>query len=207
MATIYDRFMRSAEEACLRAWRKDLLRGARGEVLELGAGTGANLAFYDHAEVSRLALAEPDAHMQKRLRRTIAEHSSHAPHRAIELSEAPSERLPYADASFDCVVSTLVMCTVVDQRKALAEAFRVLRPGGTLLYLEHIAARDNPSRLAWQKRAEPVWKVLAGNCHTARRTDLAIPEAGFVVERETYESMRKALPIYRPTIRGSARKP
>ena len=172
----------------------------------MGAGTGANLELYT-GRVSRLTLTEPDPHMRTRLERRMSAGSMVSPGVSIELSNAGSEQLPFADASFDCVVSTLVMCTVRDQRKALAETFRVLRPGGTLIYLEHIAARDNPSRERWQKRAEPFWKVLAGNCHTARRTDLAIPEAGFHVETEIYESMRKALPIYRPTIRGRARKP
>lgn len=202
MAAIYDRFMESAEQACLRSWRESLLGGAAGDVLELGAGTGANLRFYT-GRVSRLVLTEPDPYMRTRLARVVAAH----PGGLVEQSSAESEKLPFADASFDTLVSTLVLCTVRDQRAALAEAFRVLKPGGTLLYLEHIAARDNPSRLAWQKRAEPFWKIVAGNCHTARRTDLAILEAGFVVESETYESMRKGLPIYRPTIRGAARKP
>lgn len=201
MATIYDRFMRSAEEACLQGWRRELLSEANGEVLELGAGTGANLPFYT-GSLSRLVLSEPDPHMRKRLERAV----SNASLQGLDVSPASSGDLPFDDSSFDCVVSTLVLCSVESQDKTLAEALRVLKPGGKLIYLEHIAARDNPARLAWQKRAEPFWKVLAGNCHTARRTDLALNRAGFVVESETYESMRKSLPIYRPTIRGVARK-
>jgi hypothetical protein len=82
----------------------------------------------------------------------------------------------------------------------------VLRPGGHLLFLEHVAADDQPDRLAWQRRLEPLWTHVSGNCHLTRRTGALIRGAGFVVEQETRESMRKALPILRPSIRGVARR-
>jgi ubiquinone/menaquinone biosynthesis C-methylase UbiE len=198
MAAIYDRFMRESEQACLVGWREELLAGVNGEVLEIGAGTGANLPHYPEG-VTRLVLAEPDGYMRERLRKRVGE-------RKVEICEGEGERLPFADGSFDAVVCTLVLCSVPDVGVVLGEAMRVLRPGGAFVYLEHVAAKDG-SRLGWQRRIEPVWKRLAGNCHLTRRTGEALSRAGFVVERETAESMRKAMPFLRPTIRGIARKP
>jgi ubiquinone/menaquinone biosynthesis C-methylase UbiE len=114
------------------------------------------------------------------------------------------DALPFDDGAFDAVVSTLVLCSVPDVERALAEVRRVLRPGGKLLFLEHVAADDRPDRLAWQRRLEPLWMRISGNCHLTRRTGEAIRAAGFRVQRETRESMRKALPIVRPSVRGLA---
>jgi len=95
---------------------------------------------------------------------------------------------------------------VPDQRAALSAIARALKPGGRLLFLEHVAADARPGRLKWQRRIEPVWKHLMGNCHLTRRTEAAIAAAGFEIERIQRESIRKALPIVRPSIRGIARK-
>lgn len=201
LAALYDRFMRGTEEAVLRRWRAELLAPLAGSVLELGAGTGANLPFYS-PEVSRLVLSEPDRHFRRRLVRRLAEVG-----RAAEVVDAPAERLPFPDASFDAVVSTLVLCSVPDLQRALAEARRVLRPGGRLVFLEHVAAEDRPGRLAWQRRLEPLWRRLAGNCHLTRRTADAIEAAGFRMDSCTRESLRKALPWTRPSVRGYALAP
>lgn len=201
MSTLYDRFMLSAEEACLVEWRGELLGGLHGDVVEIGAGTGANLALYP-AAVGRLVLTEPDRHMLGKL-----EQRARRAGRKAELLRAASDALPLPDASFDTVVSTLVLCSVRDLADTLGEARRVLRPGGKLVFLEHVAAEDNPSRLLWQGRVERVWKHLAGNCHLTRRTGAAIRAAGFEVEHEVREDMRKASPLARATIRGVARKP
>jgi ubiquinone/menaquinone biosynthesis C-methylase UbiE len=200
-ATIYDPFMRSAERACLAQWRAALLEEASGDVLEVGAGTGANVPFYPPA-VTQLRLTEPDRDMLARLRRRMGL----GPVRRVDAQPAAADALPFDDASFDAVVSTLVLCSVPDLAAALAEIYRVLRPGGRLLFLEHVAADERPARLAWQRRLEPLWMHVSGNCHLTRRTGESIRAAGFVVERETRESMRKALPIMRPTIRGVARR-
>lgn len=194
--------MRAAEAACLFEWRAELLRDVEGEVLEVGVGTGANLPHYPMA-VKRLVLAEPDRHMRRRLHVRCG--SSGFPE--AEVSDASLHGLPMPDASFDAIVSTLVLCSASDLHVALAEVFRVLRPGGRFLFLEHVAADHNPTRLKWQRRVEPVWKRVAGNCHLTRRTEQAILAAGFQIERIKRESMRKAMPLARPSIRGAARKP
>lgn len=200
-AAIYDPFMRGTERACLAEWRANLLGSATGDVLEIGAGTGANLPYYPPA-VRRLLLTEPDPDMFVKLTRRMGT----SPVRQVEARSAAAGALPCDDASFDTVVSTLVLCSVPDVAVALAEVRRVLRPGGRLLFLEHVAADDRPARLAWQRRLEPFWARMSGNCHLTRRTGESILEAGFVVERSTRESMRKALPIVRPSVRGVAHR-
>jgi ubiquinone/menaquinone biosynthesis C-methylase UbiE len=170
--------------------------------LEIGGGTGINLPLYPKApQISSLTLAEPDFHMRKR---------AEARARALDLDDvrfvdAPIEKLPFADASFDVVVATLLLCSVREPAEALASIRRLLRPGGTYLFLEHVAAEENPSRLLWQRRIEPFWKMIGDNCHLTRRTLENIQSAGFSVETVTHASMRKALPFLRPTIRGLAR--
>jgi len=197
LAAVYDRWMTRSEVACLASWRAELLAGLRGVVLEIGAGTGANLHHYPPA-VRRLVLCEPDRFMRAHLAGKAAA--------GTEILDAPVERLPFADATFDAVVSTLVLCSVADPRTALAEIRRVLRPGGQLYFIEHVAAEDDRGRLRWQRWLEPVWRVIAGNCHLTRRTEAAIEGAGLVLEEVRRESVRKALPIVRPSIRGRARK-
>jgi len=198
MAAVYDRFMRGSEEACLSKWRAELLRDLSGEVLEVGAGTGSTLGLYPKT-VARLVMAEPDPSMRAKL-------AAKPKPAAVEISDASLDALPFKNASFDAVVCSLVLCSVRDQRAALAEIARVLRPGGRLVFLEHVAADGKPSRLKWQRRIEPVWKHLMGNCHLTRRTEAAIAAAGLDIERIQRESIRKALPIVRPSIRGTARK-
>jgi ubiquinone/menaquinone biosynthesis C-methylase UbiE len=202
MAAVYDRFMRASEEACLARWRAELLRDLSGAVLEVGAGTGVTLPHYPKW-VARLALSEPDAHMRRKLKRKVDASAL----RNIEISDAPLDSLPFRAGEFDAVVCSLVLCSVPDQPAALAEIARVLKPGWRLVFLEHVAADGRPGRLKWQRRIEPVWKHLMGNCHLTRRTEAAIAAAGFKIEQIQRESIRKALPIVRPSIRGLARKP
>ena len=199
MATFYDAFMGSMERASVGAWRQSLLADVRGRVLEVGAGTGANLPYYP-AGLERLVVAEPDANMRAKLAKRLAAVGS-----AAEVSDASLEKLPWPDASFDVVVGTLVLCTVPDPAAALAEIRRVLVPGGGFVYLEHVAADHHPGRLAWQRRIEPVWGVIAGGCKLTRRTSETIRAAGFDVAGETRESARKSLPLVRTMVRGTAR--
>ena len=200
MAAMYDRVMRGSEEACLRAWRHELLRGAEGRVLEIGAGTGATLPSYTEA-VTHLTATEPDPHMRSRL-----DARRDGPF-ALDAVDATADALPFEDAVFDTVVSSLVLCSVRSLEGSLAEVRRVLVPGGRLLFLEHVAATDRPDRLKWQRRMEPAWRRLAGNCHLTRGTEQAIRDAGFELDEVKRESIRKAMPLARPSIRGVARVP
>jgi ubiquinone/menaquinone biosynthesis C-methylase UbiE len=202
MASLYDRVLRRSEAACLASWRAELLANVQGDVLEVGAGTGANLSHFG-PRVTRLVLAEPDPHMRRRLREAMRR----AGLASAEMSDAPLGALPMAAASFDVVVSTLVLCSVPDLQAALADALRVLRPGGRLVFLEHVAAEENPARLRWQRRLEPIWRRMAGDCHLTRRTEEALAAAGFSIEWIRRESIRKVFPLVRPSIRGVARAP
>jgi ubiquinone/menaquinone biosynthesis C-methylase UbiE len=201
MAAVYDRFTRGSEEACLRQWRADLLRDLTGHVLEVGAGTGLNIPFYPQS-VSRLVLTDPDPHMRRKLsKRAATQNLARA-----EVLEASLEDLPLPANTFDAVVATLVLCSVARPDRALAEVYRVLKPRGRFVFLEHVAAQDRPRRLRWQHRVEPVWKRLSGNCHLTRRTGDTITASGFTVRDLKRESMRKAWALVRPTIRGVAVK-
>jgi ubiquinone/menaquinone biosynthesis C-methylase UbiE len=197
MAAVYDGMMRASEEACLAQWRAELLSELSGAVLEIGAGTGATLALYPKS-VTRLVMCEPDPHMRRKLEARRGA--------KVEISDSSIEDLSFRENSFDAVVCSLVLCSVADPQAALAQIRRVLKPGGRLVFLEHVAADGKPNRLKWQRRMEPVWKHLMGNCHLTRRTEAAIEAAGFRIERIQRESMRKALPVCRPSIRGIARR-
>jgi ubiquinone/menaquinone biosynthesis C-methylase UbiE len=197
-AAAYDRGLQASEEAGLRRMRETLLAEASGEVIEIGAGTGLNLELYPEA-VEGLTLVEPSSHMAKRLRARVA-----AAGRRATVLEAPAERLDgVGDASFDVAVSTLVLCTVPDPAAALAEMARVLRPGGRLLFVEHVRSRE-PGLAHWQDRLEKPWRFLADGCHCNRDTPATLAASGFEVERLDHDRTPKAPPIVRPLIRGSA---
>jgi len=202
MALFYDRAIAKTEEACLRQWRQELLRQLHGDVLELGAGTGANVGFYPD-EVSRLVLSEPDRHMRRQLSSKL---ESLGLDRA-SVAGGSAERIEADDESFDWVVSSLVCCSVNNLQASLAEVRRVLKPGGGFVFMEHVAATAGTSRRKWQNRLNPLWKTLMGNCHLNRETEQAIVDAGLEIAQIERESMRKAPPIVRPTIRGIAIKP
>lgn len=194
--------MARAEDACLRDWRQQLLEQARGEVLEIGAGTGASIDSYS-ARVTRLVLTEPEQHMRKILAAKVNRHARDG----IVVADCRAEAIDAGDAAFDTVVTSLVCCSVTDLQACLQEIMRVLKPGGRLIFLEHVAAAEGSSRRRWQDWINPLWKTLMGNCHLNRETEQAIVAGGFEIERIERESMRKALPIVRPTIRGIAIKP
>jgi len=199
-AALYDRGLKATEEAGLRQMRRELLAGAGGRVVELGAGTGVNLDLYPEA-VEDLVMVEPDPHMAKRLRAKLGE-----ARRAASVVEAPAERLPFADSSFDTAVATLVLCTIPDPAAALAEAARVLRPGGRLLFVEHVRAED-PGLARWQDRLEKPWRFLGDGCHCNRDTVATISASAFELEEVERGRMPKAPPIVTPLVRGSAGLP
>jgi ubiquinone/menaquinone biosynthesis C-methylase UbiE len=196
-AATYDRGLKATEEAGLAAMRAELLAAAGGRVLEIGAGTGVNLDLYPDA-VEELVLVEPDPHMAKRLRSRLA-----GAGRAATVVEQPAERLDFEAGSFDCAVSTLVLCTVPDPGAAIAELARVLRPGGRLLFIEHVRA-DEPELARWQDRLEKPWRFLADGCHCNRDTVATLTASRFEVEAVERGRTPKAPAIVRPLVRGSA---
>jgi ubiquinone/menaquinone biosynthesis C-methylase UbiE len=202
-ARFYDRMTAGTERAGLGEMRHELLASASGRVLELGAGTGHNLEHYTDA-VSELVMTEPDPHMARRLRERLAEEMSR-PAR-VEVIEVPAEDLPFDDGSFDTVVATLVLCTVTDQQRTLAEARRVLVEGGRFLYIEHVRS-SRPGLARWQDRLQRPWGFFAGGCHPNRATDQAIADAGFWIDSLERGKLPKAPPLVRPLIRGTARRP
>jgi ubiquinone/menaquinone biosynthesis C-methylase UbiE len=196
-AAVYDRMSAGAERAGLADMRARVLAKASGATLELGAGTGSNLAHYPDA-VTELVLTEPSEHMARRLREKVT-----ASGRAAEVVVAPAERLPFEDGRFDTVVATLMLCTADDPVAALGEAARVLRPGGQLLFLEHVRA-DEPGLARWQDRLEGVWGYMAAGCHPNRDTLAAIEASGFVLDDLERGRFPKAPPLVRPLICGRA---
>ncbi|MCL2776942.1 MAG: class I SAM-dependent methyltransferase [Polyangiaceae bacterium] len=202
-AYFYDSFMRKTEETCLAPWRRELLSEVGGRVLEIGAGTGACLRHYPRA-VTRLVVAEPDRWMRARLARGIAGGGGAICPSAIETSAASADALPFDDASFDAVVSMLVLCSVPNQALVLAEIRRVLIPGGRFVFLEHVAS-DDPKSFAWQRWLDPMWSCFASGCHITRRTLEAIRSAGFELEREEHANMQGSFSCLAPTVRGIAR--
>lgn len=197
-SALYDPFLKATEDAGLREMRRELLLQARGRVLELGAGTGLNLDLYPE-RIADLTVTEPDPHMTKQLQKKLAESR-----RPVEVIEAPAERLPFDDDSFDTAVVTLVLCTVPDPAGALKEIRRVLRPGGQFLFLEHVRSHD-PGLAKWQDRLETPWRILGDGCHCNRDTVSTISTAGFELGEVERGSLPKAPPIVRPLARGAAR--
>ncbi|MEZ5078359.1 MAG: class I SAM-dependent methyltransferase [Solirubrobacterales bacterium] len=196
-AAVYDRGLKSTEEAGLGEMRKQLLAGASGRTLELGAGTGVNLDSYSDA-VTELVLTEPDPHMAKRLRHRLA-----ASGRRATVAEEPAESLSCADDSFDTAVSTLVLCTVPDPAAALGELARVLKPGGRLLFIEHVRSAD-PAKARWQDRAERPWRFFANGCRCNRDTLATLDASPLQAGTVEYGEVPKAPPIVRPLVRGEA---
>lgn len=201
MANYYDAMLRDAETKCLQDWRKTLLQDLSGDVLDLGCGTGANLPFYSE-RINRLVLVEPSQYMRRKLNAKLSCH----PHLPSSIKNCTAEAISFRSGSMDAVVSTLLLCSVKNPEDALAEIRRVLRPGGKLIFIEHVAAHNRPERLKWQRRIEPFWKLLQCGCHLTRDTETAIQNAGSTIQTINRESMRGVPPIARPSIWGVAVK-
>lgn len=192
---LYDRMTKGSEEAGLREMRRRALASATGRTVDVGAGSGANLDLFPEA-VTELILAEPDPHMLRRLRPNAAGHN-------VQVLAAGAEKLPFEDSSIDTVAFTLVLCTVPDPAAALAESARVLKPGGRLLFLEHVRSQE-PGPARWQDRLETPWRLFADGCHCNRDTLAAIEASPLSVESAEPDELPKAPPIIRPLVRGSA---
>ena len=175
MAVLYDPFLWTGEIVGMRRRRRKLLAQAHGRVLEIGAGTGLNITHYPDG-LDELVLTEPDPGMRRKLVRRLDRRG-----REAVISGAAAERLPFANASVDTVVATLVLCTVAEPERALREIARVLRPGGQLLFIEHIRASWAP--LAWyQGLLARFWYAFAGGCVCNRPTLELMRAGGFTVD-------------------------
>jgi ubiquinone/menaquinone biosynthesis C-methylase UbiE len=195
-ALLYDPFLWLGEIAGVRGRRRALLGDARGQVVEIGAGTGLNVAHYPDG-IAELVLTEPDAAMRHRLASCLHRHG-----RCARIVDAPAERLPLADASVDTVVSTFVLCTVADPDRTLSEIARVLRPGGQLLFLEHVRASSRFLAACQDKLYQP-WRHFAAGCRCNVPTLELMHNRGFTVEAD--KAAWRGMPaIVRPLIVGRA---
>jgi ubiquinone/menaquinone biosynthesis C-methylase UbiE len=196
-SALYDRLSKAAEDGGLREMRRETLAGASGRTIDIGSGTGANLGLYPD-EVTELVLAEPDPNMIRRLRPKLQDAGLDA-----QVIEAPAERLPFEDSSFDTAVYTLVLCTVPDPAAALAETARILKPGGRLLFVEHVRSKD-PGVARRQDRLERPWHFFADGCHCNRDTVATIEASSFTLESVSDAELPKAPSIVQPAVLGSA---
>jgi ubiquinone/menaquinone biosynthesis C-methylase UbiE len=197
-ALAYDPFLSRGERRGMRARRAALIGDARGRVLEIGAGTGLNVEHYPTG-LDELVLAEPIAAMADLLRRRLVTAG-----RVATVVEAPAEQLPFPDASFDTVVSTMVLCTVEDPHAAIDEIARVLRPGGSLLFVEHVRSTDSPRLARWQDRLEKPWAVFAAGCHPNRDTLALLSESPLRVAPVDTSRWDGMPAIVRPLVSGRA---
>jgi ubiquinone/menaquinone biosynthesis C-methylase UbiE len=196
-ARCYDASFTLGEWGGMRAMRKELLAQARGRTLEIGGGTGLNLAHYPDG-LDELILSEPEPAMRERLQRKLQRGR-----RAAGLLDVGAERLPLEDRTIDTVVCTLVLCTVDDPQAVLAEIARVLKPDGQLLLIEHVRSRS-PRLARWQDRLEGPWRAFAVGCRCNRDTAALLSAAGFESElRQAH--WRLMPPLVRPLIAGRAR--
>jgi len=156
--------------------RRRWIPRAHGQVLELGVGSGLNLAFYDPARVAKVTGIDPSPPLLARASARAAE----APV-PVELVEASAEQLPFDAGSFDSAVVTYALCSMDDPARALAEVRRVLRPGGALMFVEHGLAPDAATQ-RWQHRLTPLWRRIGGGCRLDRDTAALLRDAGYQLD-------------------------
>lgn len=196
LSATYDWDLRAAEDAGLREMRRDLLGEARGRVIEIGAGTGANLPLYPN-RIKDLVLIEPNPHMRRRLQPKMRKV------RSAQVFASRAESLPFDSDMFDTAVFTLALCTVLDPTTALSEAARVLRPSGRLLFIEHVRS-SNPKLARWQDCLKRPRRFFRDGCHCNRDTVAHIESSPLTVERIERGLLPKAAPLVRPLVRGTA---
>jgi|KBSMisStandDraft_5_1062788.scaffolds.fasta_scaffold36667_2 ubiquinone/menaquinone biosynthesis C-methylase UbiE len=195
---IYDAFTAGLDRKGFGQRRDRQVAELRGDVLEVGAGTGLNLPRYRSADL--LVALEPHRTYSRRLRARAG--AAHVP---VEVVAGTAEELPFADESFDNVVTTLSLCSVGDLDVALAEIRRVLRPGGALHFLEHVRGEGATAR--WQDRLTPIQRRIADGCHLNRDTAAAILQAGFEITELERFAMPAGASVIRPAIQGTALRP
>jgi len=195
-AAIYDRMMAAAGDELTRL-RDETFSRARGVVVEVGAGTGLNFAYYRAGEVDRVHAIEPDPHMRRRAELRAKE----APVR-VEVVDGTAESIPLPSACADSVVSSLVFCSFDDPERAAAEIRRILKPGGILFFVEHIRGQER-WRTLLQDAITPLWRQIGANCHPNRATLEVLKRAGFTLSRD--REVNLGLPWIRPIVAGSGR--
>jgi SAM-dependent methyltransferase len=195
-AHLYDPCLAYGERRGMAALRRELLASARGRVLELGAGTGLNLAHYP-AGLDALVLSEPEPAMRARLERRVARSD-----RPATVAAAGAESLPFDDGAFDTVVATLVFCSVGDVAASMREARRVLAPRGRLLFIEHVRGRPRLAR--WQDRLAAPWRAFAQGCRCNQPTVNLLGRYGFRVEHAAAGRWRGMPALVRPLVIGRA---
>ena len=201
MARFYDLTMKTIEGKCLSAWREQLLSETQGDLLEIGSGTRVNLSYYPKSD-HRLVMTEPDPHMLSILRKNIKQRHD----LSISVKGFSAEHLDFPDNSFDSAVSTLVLCSVDSPEASLMEIRRVLKPGGKFFFIEHGLAKGFPHLMKRQKRFEPLWMCMCGNCHLTRDVEGEITHAGFSFEKVEKTNMSGGPSFVRPTLNGVAVK-
>jgi ubiquinone/menaquinone biosynthesis C-methylase UbiE len=179
-------------------YKQQLFRDVTGTVLEIGPGTGANLGYLNPTKVSWIGV-EPNPFMQSYLNGEANRLGM-----SIEIRLPMGETLPVADESVDAVISTLVLCCVNSQQRALQEVLRVLKPGGRLLFIEHVAAPRGSWLRSMQNLLTPLWKRLGDGCHPNRETGVEVEGAGF--ETVDYEKITAPTLVVSPQIVGIAIK-
>lgn len=200
-AWVYERLACAAERGFMGPVRRELVGPAAGRVIEIGAGTGLSFAHYG-AAAERVVAVEPDPHMLKRAARRAAERGDGL----VEVRQLDAERLPFADGSFDTAVAGLVLCSVASPPAVLAELRRVLRPGGTLRFYEHVRSEGRLGARG-QDVVAPLWRRLAGGCHPNRDTVGEIRRAGFRITALTRSRVGPPVPpgaVVRPHVMGVA---
>jgi ubiquinone/menaquinone biosynthesis C-methylase UbiE len=193
----WDWAMQRAEDSGLRELRRGVLAAASGRTIDIGAGTGANIGLFPDA-VTELLFVEPDPHMVKRLRPKLR-----ASGLAAEVVRAGAEELPLESSSVDTAVFALSLCTIPRPAVALAEVARVLRPGGRVLFLEHVRA-SNPGPARWQDRLWKAWRFSCDGCNCNRDTVATIEASPLTLERVEGGVMLKVPRLVRPLALGSA---
>lgn len=181
-------FMSNHETDLLRGLRRETLGGLTGRVLEVGAGTGTNFQFYPET-VNEVVALEPEPHLATKARAAAADAS-------VSVTVLPATIETMADGQpFDAAVCSLVLCSVDDPEAVLRKVHSVLKPGGELRYLEHVASSGIRGKLQ-QVADATVWPLLVGNCHTHRDTESAVTAAGFAIDRSRRQAQ---FPAWVPT--------
>ncbi len=199
-ARVYPRIAAFADAHGSIEHRQEMLAGVRGRVVEIGAGTGSNFRHYQ-PEVTQVMAVEPEPRL-----RALAEKAATEAPVPVEVVAGLAEELPLEDDGFDVAVCSLVLCTIADVPGALAEARRVLKPGGELRFYEHVRS-ERPGFRRVQQVLAPLWRLPGGGCHLTRDTERAIQEAGFTVKdiRRFYFLINGRANPASPSIIGTAR--